>query len=137
MSKPLTKFQIKKIIEIIREWPTAEKFTWENICKASEFSVGFKPTRQTLYHKEEILNAYNAKKAQIRGDASERFSGQPKTYKLALVKLKELTEENNLLKTEISQMAEIASRFIHNASLHGLTKEQLMKDFTRKIRNHN
>lgn len=50
----------------------------------------------------------------------------------AIERIARLEEENNQLNAEIQKMAEIAQRFIYNASVEGLTREQLMKPLPRK-----
>ena len=47
-------------------------------------------------------------------------------------RIAKLQEENEQLKTELGKMAEIAQRFIYNASVHGLKREQLMKPLVGK-----
>lgn len=58
----------------------------------------------------------------------------PKSIPTAVEQITELKQENERLKKELSLMAETAQRFIHNASLHGVTPVQLMKPLPQQDR---
>jgi hypothetical protein len=128
MASPITNKQLKQIAETIREWPPKDKLTWEEICKASALFVGYQPTRQALANKPILINAYKSKKNEIKAEL-DALSGipRPKSIPAAMDQILKLKQENKSLKKELTMMAETAQRFIHNASLHGLTRAQLMK----------
>jgi hypothetical protein len=128
MASPITNKQLKSITEIIREWPLKYKLTWEAICDASEVIIGYRPTRQAFANKPLLINAYKTRKSEIKAKQNA-LSGvaRPKSIPSAMEQILKLRQENERLKKELSLMAETAQRFIHNASLHGLTRAQLMK----------
>lgn len=80
-----------------------------------------------------LVNAYQVKKKQLRSE-TDRISHvtRPRTTLEAMERIAKLQEENEQLKTELGKMAEIAQRFIYNASVHGLKREQLMKPLVGK-----
>jgi hypothetical protein len=128
MSSPITNKHIKNIAQLIREWSIDENLTWDAICKEAELIIGYVPTRQALSKKPLLTNAYKSRKAEIKA----RFDTlstvpTPKSMSAAVDQIIRLKQENERLKTELNMMAETAQRFIHNASLHGLTPAQLMK----------
>lgn len=128
MPSPITNNQIKKISQMIREWPTNSKLTWDSICKESKVIVGYAPTRQALSGKPLLANAYKTRKSEIKAKLEAMTEvPRPKSMAAAMERILSLTQENERLKKELSLMAETAQRFIHNASLHGLTNSQLMK----------
>ncbi len=128
MTNPITNTQQKKIAEIIREWPHKDKLTWEAICEASALIIGYRPTRQAFANKPILVNAYKTRKTEIKAklDALSDLP-RPKSIPAAMDQILKLKQENKRLKKELGLMAETAQRFIHNASLHGLSRAQLMK----------
>lgn len=128
MASPIPNKQLKIIARMIREWPLNDKLTWEAICDASEVIIGYRPTRQAFANKPFLVNAYKVRKAEIKAK-QEALSGvaRPKSIPVAMEQILRLRQENERLRKELGLMAETAQRFIHNASLHGLTRAQLMK----------
>lgn len=96
---------------------------------ASKLELDFVPTRQALANKAVIINAYKAKKKEVRTPARALDSFPiPKSMNAAIDTIFRIKKENELLKAELNAMAEVAQLFIHNAYLlHGMTKAQLMK----------
>jgi hypothetical protein len=129
MSSAITQKKLIAIADIIRCWPNSEKLTWEGICFASKLELDFVPTRQALANKAVIVNAYKAKKKELRTHARALDSFPiPKSMNAAVDTILRIKKENALLKAELNAMAEVAQLFIHNAYLlHGMTKAQLMK----------
>lgn len=128
MPKAITKEQLVKIAKMVRDWPQAEKFNWNNICTASKSILGYVPTRQALSAKPILKNAYQVKKKQ-RKDAIAKVEGVPRPQSMldAMDKITRLQQENEALRSEIAKMAEIAQRFIYNASIAGLSRQRLME----------
>lgn len=131
MNKAITQQHLQRITEIIREWPIEKKLTWNNICEASEFELGYIPTRQTLFNKAILVNAYRIRKNEIRSKITHSEISVPKSMAAALEQIVKLTHENDQLKAEINQMAMVAQRLIHNASLHGLSYAKLMEPLSK------
>lgn len=137
MPKAITQAEVKLIAEMIREWPKAQPFKWQTICAGSKSVLGYEPTRQALHKKPMVVNAYEVKKKQLKL-AREKLSKvtRPQSMLDAMEKLAKLQENNDLLKAELSRMSEIANRFIHNASIAGLSPDKLMAPLPSRKR-HN
>jgi hypothetical protein len=137
MARPITNGQLKKVAAMVRDWPSSSKLTWDAICKDSAIIIGYVPTRQALSGKPLLANAYKTRKMEIKAK-SDALSAvpKPKSMPAAMEKILRLSQENERLKQELSLMAETAQRFIHNASLHGLTRPQLMKPLPKINRNN-
>jgi hypothetical protein len=133
MSIAISQQQLIAIANMIRGWPNSEKLTWDSICLNAKIELDFIPTRQALANKAIIVNAYKAKKRELKARTNTLSSiATPKSMNAAIETIIHLKKENELLKTELSAMAEIAQLFIHNAHLlHGMTKAQLMKPFLK------
>lgn len=128
MPKAITDSQQKKIAKMIRDWPQEEAFNWNNICTASRSILGYVPTRQALSAKLMLKNAYQVKKKQQK-DAIAKVEGVPRPQSMldAMDKIARLQKENDALRAEVANMAEIAQRFIYNASIAGLSQQRLME----------
>jgi hypothetical protein len=128
MPDPITLTVQKEISRIVREWPHKNELTWKNICLASEFVLGYVPTRQALSNKPIVLAAYRARKSEIHSDLNSLAKiSIPKSMPAAIDKILRLTEENEALKAQLSEMAEMANLIIHNAiNMHNLTPSKLM-----------
>ena len=133
MPRTITEKDVQLIVEMIRNWPKKEPFKWETICIGTRTILGYEPTRQALHKKPALVNAYQVKKKQLRSE-TDRISHvtRPRTTLEAMERIAKLQEENEQLKTELGKMAEIAQRFIYNASVHWLKREQLMKPLVGK-----
>lgn len=127
MPKAITQPQLNKIAGMIREWPEEDAFNWVNICEGSKSILGFKPTRQALSGKPMLKNAYSVKKAHLK-QAVNKFKDVPRPQSIldAMNKIARLQQENDALRVELNKMAEVAQRFIYNASTAGLSNERLM-----------
>lgn len=121
------------MVEMLRTWPKNEPFKWESICKGAQSILGYEPTRQALHKKPALVNAYEVKKKFLRSEA-DRLSKvtRPRTTLDAMERIAKLQEENEQLKAEVQRMAEIANRFIHNATLWGLSRDKLMAPLPEK-----
>lgn len=127
MSSPITTRQIERIAESIREWPQDTKLTWDAICAAAELELGYIPTRQALASKTVLVNSYHTRKAEIKNRHKALTSTPtPKSMAAAIDTIIKLQEEKEQLKAELNNMALVVQRLIHNASLHGLSRAQLM-----------
>jgi hypothetical protein len=133
MPKAITENDVQLIAEMIRHWPKEEPFKWESICKGSKSILGYEPTRQALHKKPALVNAYEIKKKHLRSEVDKLSKvTRPRSILEAMERLAKLQEENDQLSAEVQKMAEIANRFIYNASMKGLTREQLMKPLPEK-----
>lgn len=133
MPKAITHNDVKMIAEMIRDWPKGQPFKWDLICLGAKSILGYEPTRQGLHKKPMLANAYDAKRRQLRAAAHKLENvTRPQTMLQAMERIARLEGENELLKTELQKMAEIANRFIYNSSLVGLSREQLMAALPKK-----
>jgi len=127
MNKTITESDVRSIADMIRDWPKSEPLNWDSICKGSKSIIGYEPTRQALYKKTAVVNAYQVKKKKLRSEIDKLSKvARPRSTLDAMERIARLQEENDQLRAENQKMAEIANRFIHNASMKGLTRAQLM-----------
>ena len=135
MPKAITDNDVYSIVELIRAWPRGDAFKWDAICIGAASILGYQPTRQALHKKPQIVYAYKIKKKHLRSEA-EKLSKvtRPRTTLEAMERIAKLQEDNDQLKAEIQKMAEVANRFIYNASFWGLSLEKLMAPLTEKKR---
>jgi len=133
--KTITDSQLNKMAKMIRDWPEKEVFNWNNICTASRSILGYTPTRQALSRKLMLKNAYQIKKKH-RKNALDKVEGVPRPQSMldAIDKIARLQQENDALRAEVAQMAEIAQRFIYNASIAGLSQQKLMSPLPKARR---
>ncbi|QHQ51944.1 hypothetical protein [Aeromonas media] len=135
MSSPITQKHLQHIAALIRDWPINEQMTWDTICNSSKVIIGYVPTRQALSKKAILTNAYKTKKAELKVKRLALADVPvPKSMPAAVEQISKLKQENMQLRQELNRMAETAQRFIHNASLHGLTPTQLMKPLPKQNR---
>ena len=136
MPKAITQTQLNKIARMIREWSEKDALNWENICTGANSVLGFKPTRQALSAKPMLKNAYTVKKAQLK-EAVNTFKDVPRPQSIldAMKKIERLQQENDALRAELNKMAEVAQRFIYNASIAGLSNKSLMTPLPKNQRN--
>ena len=126
MSSAITQKQLTQLAELIRNWPIEAKLQWIPICGQAKKILGYIPSRPALSNKPILANAYKTRKAEIKLRYATLASvPNPKSMPAAVDQIIRLKQENEQLKAEINLMGQTAQLFIHNASLHGLTKEQL------------
>ncbi|MDI2146174.1 hypothetical protein KBJ94_29435 [Pseudomonas sp. ITA] len=129
MPKTITELHERKIAQMIRNWPDGHTLDWNAVCVGAQGILGWErpPTRQALDKKMAIKVAYKAKKRQLKAEQT-KLEGipRPRSTLDAMKKITRLQTENEALKAELSQMAEMANRLIYNATLAGLSRERLM-----------
>ncbi|WP_090352095.1 hypothetical protein [Pseudomonas oryzae] len=129
MTKTITDQHERKIAQMIRNWSAEHSLEWNAVCLGAQGILGWSkpPTRQALDKKVAIKVAYQTKKKQLRLE-KQKIQGIPKPRSTldAMKKISRLQKENDELREELAKMAEVANRFIHNASLAGLSRERLM-----------
>jgi|SRR5471030_1893586 len=133
MPRTITEKDVRLMVEMIRAWPQSEPFKWESICKGAASILGYEPSRQALHKKPALVNAYEVKKKYLRSESEKlRKITRPRTTLDAMARIAKLQEENDQLKAEVQNMAEIANRFIYNATLWGLSRDKLMAPLPAK-----
>lgn len=129
MPKVITDQHERKIAQMIRNWPTEHALDWNAACIGAQSILGWNkpPTRQALNKKVAVKVAYKAKKEQLKLE-KQKLQGMPKPRSTldAMKKINRLQAENDVLRAELSKMAEMANRLIYNATLAGLSRERLM-----------
>lgn len=91
------------------------------------FWSGAPPTRQALDKKPSIKVAYKARKEQLKAEQRKQSGmAKPRSTLDAMKRISRLQEENDLLRAELSKMAEVANRLIYNATIEGLSRDRLM-----------
>lgn len=133
MPRAITEKDVRLMVEMIRAWPKSEPFKWESICKGAASILDYEPSRQALHKKPALVNAYEVKKNYFRSEADKLSKiTRPRTTLDAMTRIAKLQEENDQLKAEVQNMAEIANRFIYNATLWGMSRDKLMKPLPAK-----
>ncbi|KII37173.1 hypothetical protein NL64_01930 [Pseudomonas fluorescens] len=129
MPKIITEQHEIRIAQMIRNWPAEHALDWNAVCGGAQGVLGWDnpPTRQALDKKIAIRVAYKNKKQHLRKE-KQKLSEMPRPRSTldAMKKIFKLQAENDELKAEIAKMAEIANRFIYNATIAGLSRERLM-----------
>lgn len=133
MPRAITEKDVRLMVEMIRAWPKSEPFKWVSICNGAQSILGYEPSRQALHKKPALVNAYKVKKKHLRSEADKLSKvTRPRTTLDAMERIAKLQEENDQLKAELQKMAEIANRFIYNATLWGLSRDKLMAPLPEK-----
>ena len=133
MPRAITDKDVRAMVEMIRSWPKNEPFKWDSICKGAQTILDYEPTRQALHKKPALVNAYEVRKKFLRSEADKlRKVTRPRTTLDAMERIARLQEENEQLKAEVQKMAEVANRFIYNATLHGVPRDKLMAPLPEK-----
>lgn len=130
MPKVITDQQTRDICRMINTWDTQHKLDWNTICLGAQEILGWAspPTRQALNKKTTIKLAYQAKKDALRKEI-ERVQNlpRPKTIQDGAERIARLEKEIERLNMVNSQFAELFRTIVHNATLAGLKKHDLMK----------
>ncbi|EMH7815984.1 TPA: hypothetical protein SL247_003578 [Pseudomonas aeruginosa] len=129
MPKKITLLHEKKIAQMIRHWPDDHDLDWNSICTGAQNILEWStpPTRQALDKKPSIKVAYKARKEQLKAEQRKQSGmAKPRSTLDAMKRISRLQEENDLLRAELSKMAEVANRLIYNATIEGLSRDRLM-----------
>ncbi len=133
MPRAITEKDVRLVVEMIRDWPQNEPFKWASICRGAATILGYEPSRQALHKKPALVNAYAVRKKYLRSEADKLSKiTRPRTTLDAMATIVKLQEEIDQLKAEVQNMAEIANRFIYNATLWGLSRDKLMAPLPSK-----
>jgi len=129
MPKTITEQHVRKIAQMIRNWPFDHALDWNTVCIGAQDILKWDtpPTRQALDKKIAIKVAYKNKKEHLKLE-KQKLSEMPRPRSTldAMKKITRLQAENDELKAELARMAEVANRLIYNATIAGLTRERLM-----------
>lgn len=122
-NKVFTGRDIEAIVTIIRDWPK-DTINWADVCKASEKILGYKPSRQGLNQREEILTAFQARKGHLRVQPKEA-SPMPSSLAVAARRISRLAAENHELELQNKRLLERFRTWQYNASVRNMTEADL------------
>ena len=120
MGKPLSRHEIKMIVETIDGWPAGVELTWEALLKRIERRMKIKPARQTLARHLDIKLAYQSRKAALRKSKGQRVGNSMLNQQLARAEA-----EIERLKLENERHRERFVRWQYNAYKRGIENHEL------------
>lgn len=135
MAKHLTDTDISNICELLDDWPTDAKLTWDRLVDAIAHDYNFTTTRQTLQKQARIKAAYTEVKAIVSGNVGKvRVSEKslPSSLKVAADRLEKQQRKIERLEQENQRFLEQFHTWLYNATQHGLTVEQLNEPLPTK-----
>ena len=124
-NKVFTTRDIEAIVTIIRDWPK-ETISWDEVRKASAKVLGYEPSRQGLYQREEIQRAFQAKKGHLRVQPKDA-APMPSSLATAAKRISRLMAENRELELQNKRLMERFRTWQYNASARNMTEEDLDK----------
>ncbi|MGR5128821.1 hypothetical protein [Photobacterium swingsii] len=128
MAKHLTDKDIKNVVELLDDWPTDARLTWDALVEAVEHDHRLKTTRQTLSKQPRIKAAFGEVKKIVSGNTGKANSAErlkPPSLKVAAERLETKDRTIKRLEAENARLLEQFHRWIYNAHLHGVTPAQL------------
>lgn len=135
MAKHLTDEDIKNVVELLDDWPTDSRLTWDSLIEAVEHDYKLKTTRQTLSKQSRIKTAFTEVKAIVSGNTSKVKNvtqSLPPSLKIAAERLDSLKRRNERLEAENNRLLEQFHTWLYNAHIHGVTPEQLNQSLPTK-----
>ncbi|AWG77565.1 hypothetical protein [Vibrio parahaemolyticus] len=135
MAKHLTDTDISNVCELLDDWPTDAKLTWDRLVEAVAHDYNLTTTRQTLQKQTRIKAAYIEVKALVSGNspkAAARKRQLPSSLKAAADQLETKERTIERLEAENSQLLEQFHTWLYNATQHGITIEQLNEPLETK-----
>ena len=69
MARHLTDKDISNVVDILDDWPTDSKLSWDRLVDAVEHEYKYRTTRQTLQKQARIKMAFNEVKVLLAGKA--------------------------------------------------------------------
>jgi len=110
MKRPLTAFEIKKIIRIIGSW-SENKLSWKGLCNSIQQQLGLEITRQGLNNHKVILDVYQNKKRFLRESQTNKQQSESSLLNeneaLRIKKLRIQKEIDQLVEFQLTLMANI------------------------------
>ncbi|TWB14134.1 hypothetical protein [Nitrospirillum bahiense] len=124
MARHLTDVDIEAICEMIDGWDPQTPLTWRAIESAVEARFGHRYTRQALEKRERVKTAYTVRNNVLKNIPKRSPRGTVELL-AAQARIDGLKAENERLKVENERLLAQFARWLYNASLHGIGKEQL------------
>lgn len=135
MAKHLTDKDINNVVELLDEWPTDAKLTWDKLVEAVEHDYRFKTTRQTLQKQQRIKTAFIEVKVIISGNpvtSSKSKQKLPASLKAAANMIEKRDRTIARLERENRAILEQFLTWQYNAHIHGMTIAQLNQPLPTK-----
>lgn len=135
MARHLTDNDIRNVCELLDDWPTDGKLTWERLVEALAHDYHLTTTRQTLQKQPRIKKAFAEVKAIVSGNSPKAFAyskKRPASLKAAAEQLETKERTIKRLEAENHQLLEQFHTWLYNATRHGITIEQLNEPLATK-----
>lgn len=136
MAKHLTDKDISNVCELLDDWPTDAKLTWDRLVEAVLHDYKLTTTRQTLQKQARIKNAYKEVKVIVSGNAPKAVAARdrhlPSSLKVAADQLEKKERTIARLEAENSRLLEQFHTWLYNATRRGVTIEQLNEALENK-----
>lgn len=132
MARHLTDDDISNVVEILDDWPSDTKLTWDRLVDAVESELGFRVTRQTLQGKARVKLAFHEVKQIFSGAVREVSAPTPPSLKVASERIARQQRTIERLEKENHQLLEQFHTWLYNADKHNITIEQLSEPLPRK-----
>lgn len=122
MAKHLTASDVAAIVNVLHGWKR-DRLTWDDLCSEVKSVVGKRPTRQSLNHHAEIVNAFTSKKAELKVAAPKLRV--PSSLGFAAQRIHNLESQVKELQLRNSLLLEYLTLLQYNAYKNGLTEEMI------------
>ncbi|ENH7395529.1 hypothetical protein ACUCAK_005136 [Vibrio harveyi] len=136
MAKHLTDTDISNVCELLDDWPTDSKLTWDRLVEAVAHDYRLTTTRQTLQKQSRIKVAYTEVKKLVSGNSPKAIAARnrhlPSSLKAAADQLEKKERAIKRLEAENRQLLEQFHTWLYNATQHGITIEQLSEPLPSK-----
>ncbi len=136
MAKHLTDTDISNVCELLDDWPTDSKLTWDRLVEAVAHDYRLTTTRQTLQKQSRIKVAYTEVKNLVSGNSPKAIAARnrhlPSSLKAAADQLEKKERTIKRLEAENRQLLEQFHTWLYNATQHGITIEQLSEPLPSK-----
>lgn len=132
MAKHLTDKDIDSVVDILDNWPTDSKLTWDRLVDAVKHGFQLETTRQTLQKQVRIKQAFSEVKAIVSGATKAVGKSVPPSLKIAQQRLEKKDREIARLQRENQQLLEQFHTWLYNASIAGIRIEQLNTPLPKK-----
>ena len=136
MAKHLTDTDISNVCELLDDWPTDAKLTWDRWVEAVAHDYKLTTTRQTLQKQSRIKSAYTEVKKLVSGNSPKAVAARnrhlPSSLKAAADQLEKKERTIQRLEAENSQLLEQFHTWLYNATQHGISIEQLNEPLETK-----
>ena len=117
--------EIDAIVQVIRAWPK-DTISWADVCKHATPILGFTPSRQGMNQRAPILEAFQARKKNLRV-STKQASPMPSSLAVAARRIGILNAEISELKAMNTRLMDRFQKWQYNAHLKGMNDATLDK----------